>query len=243
MDKKSAISKTTLETLARSFFKESSSYGFQKVDYVRFVNLLLDHAMQDNVDHISNSGDRAKKVTRLRKQRISTGCVSLPLSGDRIKIRAFDEPGDRSSLEGWLKDDYGRFFILSCTTAKTMEIDRIVQNDQNRLGIVTLQDDHPIGVVAYLDYDVNQRKAELRKLIGRAELRGKGYGKEATALWIEYGFAGLNLKKIYLNTFDTNIRNIKLNEELGFRVEGILRNEVYLEGEYKDLLRMGMWRD
>ena len=58
-----------------------------------------------------------------------------------------------------------------------------------------------------------------------------------------YGAVTLDLRKIYLNTFNTNIRNIKLNEELGFRVEGILRNEMFFEGEFKDILRMGFFRE
>jgi RimJ/RimL family protein N-acetyltransferase len=86
-----------------------------------------------------------------------------------------------------------------------------------------------------------QRKAELRKLIGDAEQRRKGFAKEASALWIRYGFKALALKKIYLNTRDTDIRNVRLNEELGFVVEGVLRNEVLIDGTYHDVLRMGLW--
>ena len=71
----------------------------------------------------------------------------------------------------------------------------------------------------------------------------EGSGKEATALWIKYGLEVLHLKKICLHTLNTNIRNIKLNEELGFAVEGILHNEVFIDGRYHDVLRMGMWRE
>jgi RimJ/RimL family protein N-acetyltransferase len=46
-----------------------------------------------------------------------------------------------------------------------------------------------------------------------------------------------------LNTINTNIRNVKLNEKLGFRVEGVLHNELYFDGEYHDVLRMGMVND
>jgi len=42
---KANIPETTLETLARNFFKETSAYGFRQVDYVRFVNYILDRAM------------------------------------------------------------------------------------------------------------------------------------------------------------------------------------------------------
>jgi diamine N-acetyltransferase len=97
--------------------------------------------------------------------------------------------------------------------------------------------------VAFLDYDADQRKAELRKVVGDPAQRGKGYGKEASALWIRYGITTLGLKKIYLNTLETNIHNVHLNEELGFRVEGILRNELLIDGEYRDVLRMGLWSE
>jgi len=97
--------------------------------------------------------------------------------------------------------------------------------------------------MAFLNYDRKYKKAELRKLIGVPKLRGKGLGKEATKYWIQYGFTELGLNKIYLNTVDTNIRNIKLNEELGFKVEGILRNEILIDGNYHDVLRMGLCRN
>lgn len=51
------------------------------------------------------------------------------------------------------------------------------------------------------------------------------------------------MRKIYINTLDTNIRNIRLNEALGFRLEGILRDEVLLDGTCHDVLRMAVWCD
>ena len=71
-------------------------------------------------------------------------------------------------------------------------------------------------------------------------MRGEPLVKEATRLWIQYGIEVLGLKKICLNTLNTHIRNIKLYEDLGFEFEGILRNEVFFDGRYHDVLRMGM---
>ena len=48
------------------------------------------------------------------------------------------------------------------------------------------------------------------------------------------------MRKIYVNTLDTNLANIRLNEQLGFRVEGVLRDEVLLNGEFQDVLRMSL---
>ena len=94
--------------------------------------------------------------------------------------------------------------------------------------------------MGYLDYDTNQHKAEMRKLIGEDEHRGKGHAKEATNLWIQYGINNLGLKKIFLNTIENNIRNVTLNKELGFQIEGILRKECFIDNKYYDLLRMGL---
>ena len=80
-------------------------------------------------------------------------------------------------------------------------------------------------------------------MIGDPALRGRGLGREASKLWVGYGLGALGLRKIYLNTLATHLRNIKINEEIGFRVEGILRNEVLIDGEHRDVLRMGLWHD
>jgi diamine N-acetyltransferase len=70
--------------------------------------------------------------------------------------------------------------------------------------------------------------------------RGKGYAEEATRLWVEYGLRRLSLEKIYVSTLQNHIPNIRLNESVGFRVEGVLRQEVLLNGVRHDVLRMGL---
>jgi RimJ/RimL family protein N-acetyltransferase len=232
--KKEEIPQATIEMLARSFFRESSSYGFNQLDYLRFVNLLLDYAMKN----------QKKTKARQEPKNESKGSkpISLPLKGDRIIIRDLDASADRPVFEKWLEDEYGRLFLLSLATAQTLSFDNLIDKNYNIITIICLSDSTPIGSVGYLNYDPIQRKAELRKLIGESKMRGMGYAKEATQLWIQYGITNLKLKKIYLNTLNTNIRNIKLNEELGFKVEGILRNEVFFDGKYHDLLRMGLWK-
>jgi RimJ/RimL family protein N-acetyltransferase len=240
---KENIPNNTLETLARNIFKEASSYGFKQVDYVRFVNMILDYSMRDEDRKDERAKKRAKSKEKIDRALKDAKSITLPIKGENISIRELNTKQDRPFFEKWLEDESGRYFLLSRSTATHLSLDEFFKNESNIIGVITLHDGTPIGSVAYLDYDVNQFKAELRKLIGEPDLRGRGYAKEATALWLEYGTVTLDLRKIYLNTFNTNIRNIKLNEELGFRVEGILRNEMFFEGEYKDILRMGYWRE
>ncbi len=226
----------TIETLARTFYKDSARYGFQQLDYVRFVNLLLDIALKN-----SAKTEILRKETKAPKSNGSNG-KDLPMKGEKVEIRSF-ELSDLPLFDRWLSDIHGRHFLLSRATSRESDIKELVESPCNIVGIVTLPDQTPIGAITYLNYDSVQRKAELRKLIGDKNWRGKGLAKEATRLWLEYGLGQLRLRKVFLDTLDTNLHNIKLNEDLGFQIEGILRNEVYFDGQMHDVLRMGLVRD
>jgi RimJ/RimL family protein N-acetyltransferase len=235
----------TIESLSRNFFKEASRYGFGHLDYVRFVNCVLDLAMK-NGKGVAPS-DEPPQPHDQRSAADGTGPsaapVRLPLRGERIAVRAFDAARDLGFLDRWLDDAAGRHFLLSRSTSKQLRIRDVIEGGDAVLGIITLPDGAPIGSVAFLDRDRTQHKAELRKLIGDPSQRGKGLAKEASALWIRFGLEALGLRKIYLSTLETDLRNIRLNEDLGFRVEGVLRNEVLIDGTYHDVLRMGLWGD
>ena len=230
----SKIPATTIDTLSRNFFKESLQYGFGYEDYLKFVNTLLEYAIE------SKNGQTPEEKNNSNDFMESIDKWVLPLETKNLMIREFKSDEDKKFLEEWIKDKYGRYFLFTITSATADTIEELIGLEKNILGIITLKDGKPIGTVAFLNYDSANKKAELRKLIGNPEYRGKGYGKEATKYWIKYGFENLNLEKIYLNTTDTNFHNIQINEELGFKVEGILRDEILFDGIPHDVLRMGL---
>jgi len=236
------ISDVTIEALSRNFYKETAQYGFGPLDYVRFVNLLLDLSMakeREQTERETGPEEHADAIAAAP----TIDARSLPLRGERIAVREFDRTRDFPLFERWLADEAGRQFLLSSVTARRLGIREVADSAANRIGVIELPGGEPIGSVAYFDYDPAHGKAELRKLIGEPSLRGKGYARQAAALWIRFGLEALGLRKIYLNTLETNIRNIRINEELGFRVEGILHDEVCIDGTYYDVLRMGLWRE
>ncbi len=230
------ITDRTIEAMARGFYREAASYGFKQVDYVKFANALLDLSMRQN-----GKGEATLRAENPRRTAVP-GATRLPLVGERVKIRAFERK-DLDLVRRWLDDPHGRYFLLSRTTARSLDPEDLLTRDDSVVGVITLLDDAPIGLLAYLDVDRVQRKAELRKLIGEPAHRGKGLAHEATRLWIDYGLTSLHLRKIYVNTLDTNIRNIKLNRDLGFKVEGLLRDECFFDGQYHDIIRMALWAD
>ncbi len=239
--KNGPIPDITIEAVCRAFYKESTSYGFAQLDYVKFVNRLLDMAMtrdgpKEQAQTVDGEGDRPVDWSATGQP------VQLPVHGEQVVVRKFEAEQDLPLFDRWLADELGRYFLLSRTTSERVDIRQVARSERTVIGIITLPNGAPIGSVAFLDLDPVQRKAELRKLIGEPAQRRKGLAKEASQLWIRYGLEALGLRKIYLNTLDTHIRNIKLNEELGFSVEGVLRNEVLIDGKYHDVLRMGLWR-
>jgi RimJ/RimL family protein N-acetyltransferase len=229
------IPDATVGTLARSIYKESTTYGFQQVDIIRLINELMDLCTGSG-SSVEGSIDDDQLLGSYDPDQYT----SLPLVGDRIIIRAFDDREDTKFLQEWLPEKYGRFFVLSCATAQEVTIESLVESPRNQLGIITLPDGRPIGAMAYLDHSSKQKRAELRKLIGEPDARGKGLAEVATRMWVHYGIHGLGLEKIYVSTLQTQIANIKLNEKIGFQVEGLLRNEVLIDGERRDVLRMGL---
>jgi len=230
----------TIEALSRSFFKEAARYGFGHIDYVRFVNQVLDLAMKNGAGVASSDATPSSETVQAAPEPKRSEAAELPLRGERIVVRAFDPDHDLTVFDRWLADPIGRHFLLSRSTSRRLDIRDVIGSENCILGTITLPDSTPVGAVAFLEYDRGQRKAELRKLIGESTQRGKGLAKEASALWIRYGLEVLGLRKIYLSTLETDLRNIRLNEDLGFRVEGVLRNEVLIDGTYRDVLRMGL---
>ena len=228
-----SVPDNTLETLARNFCREAKSYGFSQIDYLRYVNHLLEYS--------SEEGDKDEEEPSAID--LSAGPVTLPAKGERVTLRAFDPERDTEVFREWLSDDYGRYFLVARTSGRRADIESFLNSEKHLIGVIEVGDGKPIGSVAYLNVDYRRKKAELRKLIGDPACRGTGLAKEATELWIRYGLTTLGLKKIYLNTLHTHFRNVKLNESLGFKVEGILRNEALVDGEYRDVLRMGLWYD
>ena len=79
-------------------------------------------------------------------------------------------------------------------------------------------------------------------LIGKQELVGKGYAKEATKLLLSYCFLRLNMNRLYLRVYSDNIKAIKLYQKCGFKIEGTLREALFDSGTFKDLLVMSILR-
>src|SRR5206468_7752591 len=72
---------------------------------------------------------------------------------------------------------------------------------------------------------------------------GKGYGTEATRLMVQYAFDTLNLNRVWLHVLEYNERGIRCYEKVGFKKEGLLRQEHFRDGRYWDTHLVAILRD
>src|SRR5699024_8833737 len=94
--------------------------------------------------------------------------------------------------------------------------------------------DEKIGYVGIFSIDPIHRKAEFGIMID-PQHQGHGYASTATRLAIDYAFATLNLHKLYLIVDCINEKAIHVYEKLGFTVEGVLKEEYFVNGTFHDV--------
>jgi [ribosomal protein S5]-alanine N-acetyltransferase len=123
-------------------------------------------------------------------------------------------------------------------------IDRMRQSNEDvALVIVAKEGDIPLGGTALIKTDWRCRSTEFGISIGESELWGQGYGTEATRLMAHYAFATLNLNRVWLQVLEYNERAIRCYEKVGFKKEGLLRQEHYRHGRYWNTYLMAMLRE
>ncbi len=133
----------------------------------------------------------------------------------------YREPFTRQGHENWIRS--------------MIETGKVVQTI-----ICDLETDYPLGSVYIRDIDRQNKKAEYGIFIGEESARGRGVGTAAARLMLRYCFQEEKLHRVFLRVLSDNARAIRSYEKAGFRREAYLRESVFLDGEYRDIVLMGI---
>ena len=107
-------------------------------------------------------------------------------------------------------------------------------------GIEYIENKTLIGITLLKDIDMINRSAELAIYIGDTEYKGKGLSKEATQDTFKFGFFKLGLNRISARVLSENKTSITMFEKVGFKTEGIMRQVLYKNNEFKNVLLMSI---
>lgn len=99
-------------------------------------------------------------------------------------------------------------------------------------GIEHVSDKKLIGITILKNINMINRNSEIALYIGDDDYLGKGLSKEAVNETLKFGFARLNLERIYLKVLENNVKAIQLYEKLGFTKEGKMRKSIFKNNTY-----------
>jgi RimJ/RimL family protein N-acetyltransferase len=122
-------------------------------------------------------------------------------------------------------------------------LEAVLRNSDSVFGIIDNKTNRLIGNCGLLFTDWVNRNAEFGIFIGDKSYWGKGFGKEATMLILDYGFNVLNLHNIFLRVYSFNKNAIKLYEKCGFKIIGKRREARLISGKKYDIIFMDILSD
>lgn len=158
------------------------------------------------------------------------------LSGARLRLTPFTAEAITERYLGWLNDPevngWSRRRNMSAQTEATARayLGALGPNE-NILAMQAATLGH-IGNIKYGPVDSENQRCDIAILIGERDAWGMGYGAEAVYLVARHLFDDLGLNRI--DAGSANPAFLRLTAKLGWKVEGVLRDRVRLDGKFHD---------
>ena len=170
--------------------------------------------------------------------------------GEKIILREIEEK-DLDLIVKWRNDPEILRWLFSYLPLNKVKqrkwYEKYLNDDTQQTFIIELKEEEtPMGTVGLTDIDYKDQRADLTIIIGEKEYWGKGLGEEALDLLVKFAFNEMNLRKIKALVFSDNERAINLYEKCGFGKEGVLKEEIFKVGEFRDIIifsKLGVRKD
>lgn len=117
-----------------------------------------------------------------------------------------------------------------------------ISNRSNNIRLAITEDNGGkiIGATYLTEIDWVAKSGELSIWIGKKDKQKKGAGKFAIEAMLSHAFSDLGLNRVFLTVLDNNIIARNLYLKFGFVEEAVLRQVVFKNGEFKDMILMAI---
>ena len=116
------------------------------------------------------------------------------------------------------------------------------ENRGIRWGIVRKSDNELIGTCGFYDWSKTAHRGEIGYDL-EPTCWGQGIMTETLRAVFEYGFKKMGLNRIQAIIDSKNVKSMKLIDRLGFQKEGVLRQNNYFNGQFRDEICFSLLRE
>ncbi len=175
--------------------------------------------------------------------------AGLKLDGKNVMLRKLSVADCSDSYLSWLNDpDVNRYSgrAPSCTKDQMIEyVSRMNAHGSGHLlmGVFWKSTNEHIGNTLLGPIDKKNANAEISNLIGEKRFWGKGVAVEADRLMIDFAFTILDIHKITIGNIAPNRAATFMSRQLGFVLEGTLKEQMLWNGVFTDVLRFGLLKE
>ena len=113
-------------------------------------------------------------------------------------------------------------------------LDLYRQRSPGPWAIVHMRDAKMIGTCSFGSWERDHRRAEIGYVLNR-RYWGQGYMTEVVRAIIAFGFRELGLNRIQARCEVPNIGSARVMEKAGMSFEGVLRQQLFEKGSYRDM--------
>jgi UDP-4-amino-4,6-dideoxy-N-acetyl-beta-L-altrosamine N-acetyltransferase len=164
--------------------------------------------------------------------------------GDKIYLRKIEDR-DTELIVAWRNSEVVRphFIYQEVFTSESHMHWKRTMVDTGKVDqfmICNRETKKPLGSVYIRDIDKLHKKGEYGIFLAPDAPHGKGIGTETAKLTIQYAFEVKKLHRLFLRVYADNLQAIRSYEKAGFVKEGYLKDDVFVNGTFRDIVLMAI---
>ena len=118
-----------------------------------------------------------------------------------------------------------------------------ISADKTRRDWIINADSEDVGLVSLVHIDNHNRRCDWAYYLGSPTVRGKGIGRAVELNILRYVFEVLKLNKLCGEVLAFNEKVVEIHQKYGSKVEGRRRAHIYKDGEFLDVVEVGILRE
>ncbi len=168
------------------------------------------------------------------------------LHGERVMLRVWRREDAEAMFDFFSDPDFTRYWsravyadVAEVRSYIDLQLADLARFEFYPWAITQHGDDTPIGTCTLFGIDRDNRRCMLGYGL-RPATQGRGLGREAVKLAINFAFEEVGLHRIETDIDPRNERSWRLVERLGFQREGLLRQRWHVNNEVCDSVLHGL---